>query len=32
MLDQGANFTDSIHPNEHAAKVMAGFIAKEIEK
>jgi acyl-CoA thioesterase I len=32
MLDQGANFTDSIHPNEYAAKVMAGFIAKEIEK
>ncbi len=32
MMDQGANFPDSIHPNEQAAKVMAGIIAKEIEK
>ena len=32
MLDQGANFPDSIHPNEHAVKVMASIIAKELEK
>lgn len=32
MKDQGANFPDSIHPNEHAAKVMAGIIAKELQK
>jgi alpha-L-fucosidase 2 len=32
MMDQGANFPDSIHPNEHAAKVMAEIIAKKIEK
>ncbi len=30
MLAQGANFPDSIHPNEQAAKVMAEIIAKEI--
>ena len=30
MLDQAANFPDSIHPNEHAAKVMAGFIAEDV--
>lgn len=32
MKDQGANFPDSIHPNEHAVKVMAAIIAKEIKK
>jgi Lysophospholipase L1 and related esterases len=32
MKDQGANFPDSIHPNEQAVKVMAGIIAKEIKK
>lgn len=32
MLDQGANFPDSIHPNEQAARVMAEIIAKEIRK
>ena len=31
MSDQGADFFDSIHPNEEAAKVMAGFIAKAIK-
>lgn len=31
MLNQGANFPDSIHPNEQAAKVMAEIIAKEIK-
>ncbi len=32
MQDQGANFPDSIHPNEQAAEVMAGIIAREIGK
>lgn len=32
MLNQGANFPDSIHPNEQAARVMAEIIAKEIRK
>lgn len=32
MKEQGANFPDSIHPNEHAVKVMAAIIAKEIKK
>jgi alpha-L-fucosidase 2 len=31
MLAQGANFPDSIHPNEQAAKVMAEIIAKKIK-
>jgi acyl-CoA thioesterase I len=31
MLDQGANFPDSIHPNEEAVKVMSGVIAKAIK-
>ncbi len=31
MLSQGANFPDSIHPNEQAAKVMAEIIAKKIK-
>ncbi len=30
MQDQGADFPDSIHPNERAVKVMAGIIAKKI--
>jgi len=32
MSGQGADFPDSIHPNEKAAKVMAGIIAVEIIK
>lgn len=32
MKDQGANFPDSIHPNEQAAKDMAEIIAKGIRK
>jgi acyl-CoA thioesterase I len=32
MKDQGANFPDSIHPNEKAAQVMAKIIADEIKK
>jgi len=32
MQNQGANFPDSIHPNEKAVKVMAAIIAKEISK
>lgn len=32
MQNQGANFPDSIHPNERAVKVMAAIIAKEIKK
>lgn len=32
MLNQGANFPDSIHPNEKAAKIMAGIITTEIKK
>jgi acyl-CoA thioesterase I len=32
MMEQGANFPDSIHPNEAAVKVMAGIIAEEIKK
>ena len=32
MMNEGADFFDSIHPNEAAAKVMAEIIAKEIEK
>jgi acyl-CoA thioesterase I len=32
MLDQGANFPDSIHPNEAAVKVMAEIIAKTIKQ
>jgi acyl-CoA thioesterase I len=31
MGNQGASFPDSIHPNEEAVKVMAGFIAKAIK-
>ncbi|HEX3024518.1 MAG TPA: GDSL-type esterase/lipase family protein [Chitinophagaceae bacterium] len=30
MSDEGINFPDSIHPNEKAAKVMAGIIANKI--
>jgi len=30
--NQGANFPDSIHPNETAAKVMAGIIASKVIK
>jgi lysophospholipase L1-like esterase len=30
--NQGANFPDSIHPNEKAAKVMAGIIADKVIK
>jgi alpha-L-fucosidase 2 len=32
MSNEGANFPDSIHPNEKAAKVMAGIIAEEVIK
>jgi acyl-CoA thioesterase I len=32
MKDQGANFFDSIHPDETAVKAMAAIIAKEINK
>jgi len=32
MKNQGANFPDSIHPNEKAVKVMAAIVAKEIKK
>ena len=32
MQDQGANFPDSIHPNEQAVKVMANIISIEITK
>ena len=32
MKDQGANFPDSIHPNEEAVKVMAALVAKEIKR
>ncbi len=32
LQDQGANFFDSIHPNEAGAKVMARIIAREIKK
>ncbi len=32
MSGQGADFPDSIHPNEKAAKVMAGIVAVEITK
>lgn len=32
MLGQGANFPDSIHPNDQAAKLMAEIIAKEIRE
>jgi acyl-CoA thioesterase I len=32
MQDQGAYFFDSIHPDPHGAKIMAGLIAKEIKK
>lgn len=32
MSVQGANFPDSIHPNEKAVKVMAGIIAAKIKK
>ncbi len=31
MMDQGANFPDSIHPNELGAKKMAEIIAREIK-
>jgi acyl-CoA thioesterase I len=32
LLNQGANFPDSIHPNEKAVKVIAKIIADEINK
>ena len=32
MKDQGANFPDSIHPNEKAVRIMAAIIATEIRK
>lgn len=32
MSAQGANFPDSIHPNERAAKVMAGIIAAKLKE
>jgi lysophospholipase L1-like esterase len=32
MSDQEENFPDAIHPNEKAAKIMAGIIANEIKK
>lgn len=32
MKNQGANFPDSIHPNEQAVKVMAEIMASEISK
>jgi acyl-CoA thioesterase I len=32
MLSEGANFPDSIHPNEQAVKKMAGIIAESISK
>jgi acyl-CoA thioesterase I len=32
MSDQEENFPDAIHPNEKAAKIMAGIIASEIKK
>ena len=32
LLNQGANFPDSIHPNEQAVKVMVKIIADEINK
>ncbi|NJO90793.1 MAG: hypothetical protein HC831_18875 [Chloroflexia bacterium] len=31
MMDQGANFPDSIHPNEQGARKMAEIIAREIK-
>lgn len=31
MSEEGANFPDSIHPNEKAAKVMAGIIANVVK-
>ncbi len=32
MQNQGSNFPDAIHPNEKAAKVMAGIIAKTLQE
>ncbi len=32
MITQGGDFQDSIHPNEKAAKVMAGLIAAKVTK
>ena len=32
MLDEEYNFPDFIHPNEMAAKKMAGIIAAELKK
>ncbi|MBN1926251.1 MAG: sialate O-acetylesterase [Prolixibacteraceae bacterium] len=32
MIDQGANFFDSIHPNPEAAEVMAGIVAEAIKE
>lgn len=32
MQNESANFPDGVHPNEKGAKIMAGIIAREIQK